>query len=217
MLKTNLTPRLWLGVLVTIFIVVAIPLTLLAVRTQQNISPSAYGEQSGSGCSQAPVDVEFRKNTGENPDKPWKSGNSFNAKVGDMLEVNCFAKGGSALLSNGTIKGKVDGETIDLEDLSEYFDGTQVRGYEITQAGEYVFECKNNNGSCKNSDKFTVEAAALPSPTASASASPSPSPSPTGSPNPGCSSFAPSDLNRDCSSTIQDYDLFLRDFIDQQE
>jgi hypothetical protein len=204
------TSRFWLGTAVTVLIAAAIPLTLLAVRNQQDISSSA-----AAACDQAPVNVQFRLNTAIKTDKPWKEGKDINANVGDTLEVNCFAEGGAALLDGGQITGKIGGKVIDLEGSSSFFDGTQVRGYVLSKTGNYSFECKKSDGSCSNTDTFVTDVrVATPSPVSSPTSSASPGVTPT----PGnCTTFASSDLNHDCSSTIQDYDIFLHDFVDQQE
>jgi hypothetical protein len=194
------TLRFALSAIATLVVVIAMPLSVAVVRQQQTIFSQA------SACNEETVDTEFRLNA--DASTPWKSGNSLHAKVGDVLDVNCFAKTGSALLTNATMIGKVDGETIDLHADSAMYDGAQLRGLTIERAGRYEFTCKNNR--CSNKDSFTV-AGASPSPT------PSVNPSPSSSPVAGCTTFSESDLNEDCRSTVEDYDIFLRDFIEQQD
>jgi hypothetical protein len=100
--------RLWLSSLAAVLIIGGVMmLSLFAVRQQQSTSSQA------AGCKEAPVNVEFRKNA--KADTPWKSGNDIEPETGDILEVNCFSKGGTALLTNGEITATLDGEAIDLE------------------------------------------------------------------------------------------------------
>jgi hypothetical protein len=61
--------------------------------------------------------------------------------------------------------------------------------------------------------KCDCSVTASPSPSPNASTNPNPS----SSPSPSCSTHTSSDLNKDCKSTVEDYDLFLKDFIEQQD
>ena len=110
--------------------------------------------QQAAGCTEAPVNVEFRKYTGK--DEPgWKDGANFKSiKVGDQFDVNCFAKNGSALLSNGKFSIKLDSKTTTIP-ASAYKSQTEIRGWKIDKPGKWTFTCSNSAG-CSNSDSITV-------------------------------------------------------------
>lgn len=135
----------------------------------QEIRGQAYGEtgantggsNSGSGsstatCNENQVNVQFRVWTGE--DKPWIDGKDMKLKVGEFVDVNCFAKTGTALLQNPqmtasvTYNNKTEAVTLPNPNSAE------VRKLAITKPGVYAFSCKNTSNTCSNSDQFTVAA-----------------------------------------------------------
>ncbi|HEX7018085.1 MAG TPA: hypothetical protein VF209_04230 [Patescibacteria group bacterium] len=172
------------------FLLMGLYFVLETLSQRQDIRPQA------ASCNQAPVNTQFRKYTGQ--DTPWVDGGSLQVKVGEAIDINCFAKNGSALLSGGRLTGKVvlNGRTTALQLPA----APEMRNFRITQGGTYTITCSNSN-SCSNTDSFTVTAVMTPSP------SPTVSPSPTP-----CTSYKISDLNKDCQTTIEDYNIFLQDF-----
>ncbi len=198
------TLRFLLGVIATVVILAAVPLGLWAVQQQQSTSSDA-----SSSCAEAIVDVQFRKNATSST--PWVSGNALAPRLNDRLDINCFARYGSTLLTHGTITGTLNSQPINFTGNATSNNGVEVRGYLISQPGTYVFTCKNTDNSCNDSDTFVIAGTASPSPSPSSSVSPSPSPSPAA-----CTQFAPSDLNKDCRSSVEDYDIFLNDFVSRQ-
>lgn len=267
------------GLLAIVFVAVSafvIWFSLDASRQAQEIRGQAYGDNGGGGtCSEAPVNVQYRKWSGN--DTPWVAGNQVTLKVGEYVDVNCFAKNGGALLSNATLTGTVTvgnrTENVQLPN-PDPDGGAQIRKLQITKAGRYTFTCRNASNTCSDSDQFTVAASTsckktgcsstmcidsnMPdivttcefkpeyacyqqaeckvqddgncgftqtaqltqclnnsrvSPTPGASVAPSPVLTPAPSPTPGqCSTFAPSDLNRDCRTDILDFNVFLSDY-----
>lgn len=111
----------------------------------------------GNTCSEAPVNVQFRKWSGQ--DTPWVAGNQVTLNVGDYVDVNCFAKNGAALLTNGNLTATVTvgnkTETVALPN-PDPDGGAQIRKLAIAKAGRYTFTCKNSNNSCSDTDQFTV-------------------------------------------------------------
>ena len=192
---------------------VVLYITLLGIQQSQEVR----GQAAGS-CSESPVDVQFRVWTGK--DTPWVAGDTMKLKTGDVIDVNCFAKLGSKLLTNGGIVGTVktpDGQTVTVVNTPK----AEVRKLTVTQAGTYTFICSNPTKTCTNQDGFTIagtstSTSTTPSPCVSnsgghggtgTSGCPSPSvvPQPTSAPSTG----NPADLNRDGKVNILDYQLFL--------
>lgn len=176
--------------------------SVLAVNSRFNNLTNQAQAQSNA-CASEQVNVEFRKYTGQ--DTGWKHGSELKIKVGEAIDVNCFAKNGSELLKNGVLKGKFTdaaGKTTNVDAPAK----PEIRNFKITKAGKYVFTC-SDGAKCSNTDTLTVAAT-----TAATSPSPTPSASPTSTPNPSCTTYALSDLNKDCKTTIDDYVLFLKSF-----
>lgn len=276
-----------IGALTLIFILASIFViwfSLDATRQAQEIRGQAYGNNAGSGtggntgsggstggqtgggsatCSENPVNVQFRKWTGN--DTPWISGGELTLKTGEFVDVNCFARNGSALLQNAqfvvTLTNNAQTETLNIPT-----DGNgQIRKMAISKAGQYRFVCRNSNNSCSDTDQFTVSGSTACKRTGcsgqlcvdsaaqdvvttcefkpehacyqqaeckvqangqcgftdtdtlrSCLARANPSPTPGVSPSPGVSCadgrYAVSDLNRDCRTDVQDFNLFLVDF-----
>jgi hypothetical protein len=219
-----------LGLLIKIFLLLivlaALPIAYYLTTQNQDVRQQAAG-----GCQEEDVNTEFRPFE-QGTDKPWKSGNKMSSKIGDKIDVNCFAKTGSALLSNGRITLKVDGVTKTIPASSIINQGKSLRAYEITQGGVHSFTCSNN--SCTDTDKITVPKPAVPQPvvcTLDAKICPDGSsvgrvapdcnfaqcpevdPEPTDNT---CPSPSVADLNNDCSVDLKDYDLFLSEFIKGQ-
>lgn len=142
--------------------------SLGATQSPQEIRGQAYGESGGGNtgggntggggntvtCSEAPVNVQFRKWTGQ--DTPWIDGRQLELKAGEYVEVNCFAKNGTALLSNPrmsatvTANGKTEAITLSNPNSAE------VRKLQVLKTGTYTFTCKNASNSCSDTDQFAV-------------------------------------------------------------
>ena len=189
------------SILLLIFVVIIAVLGLIAAIVLSSSSQDL--RQQAAGCQENQVNVEFRKYTGK--DGPgWDPGTSFKSvKTGDRFDVNCFSKTGTALLTNGKFTVKLDGKAVTLP-ASAFKTSTEIRGWTIDKPGKWSFTC-SNNAACTNTDTLTVTGAAVATPTPAPA---TPTPPPQG--NPG--SCPLSDLNKDCKTTLQDYDLFLKDF-----
>lgn len=158
-------------------------------------------QAQSNACASAQVNVEFRKYTGN--DTGWKHGTELKIKVGEAIDVNCFAKNGSELLKNGVLRGKFTdaaGKTTTVDAPAK----PEIRNFKITKAGKYTFTC-SDGAKCSNTDAITVAATAT-------AASPTPAVSPSATPSSTCTTYALSDLNKDCKTTIDDYVLFLKSF-----
>ena len=85
-----------------------------------------------------------------------------NYQVGQSIDVNCFAKNGTALLTGGNIMVTPPGGTETQASTT-----AQLRNYIVQTAGTYTFTCKSSTlTTCSNTDSFTVLAAvATPTPT----------------------------------------------------
>jgi hypothetical protein len=127
-----------------------------------------------------PVNTQFRPSG----NGAWVSGAAMTTAkytAGQSIDVNCFAKNGTALLTGGTI-------TLTLPDntTSQVSSGPQLRNYIIPTAGKFTFTCKSTTlVGCSDPDSFTALAGAAtptpspsPSPSASATATPTPTPTP---------------------------------------
>ncbi|MEN8252862.1 MAG: hypothetical protein ABFQ62_00580 [Patescibacteria group bacterium] len=140
-----------------LIVISMIPIALLLVGLLVALflgSASQDIRQQASGCSENPVNVEFRKYTGK--DEPgWKDGVKFkNVEVGDKFDVNCFARNGSALLSAGKFTVKLGGKQTSIPS-SAFKTSTEVRGWQIDKPGAWAFTCSNSKG-CSNTDTITV-------------------------------------------------------------
>lgn len=229
-----------LGLIIRIFLLivflVTLPIAYYLMTQNQDV------RQQAAGCNEEQVNTQFRKYIA-GTDKPWTDGNKMSVKIGDKIDVNCFAKTGTALLSNGKISLKVDGVAKTIPSSAIKNQGKSLSGYEITEGGIHAFTCANNAG-CSNTDSVSVP---KPSPSPSPTVTPSPSPSASPTPTTACTQdakqcpdgtyvsrvapscdFAPcpssdscqnlsvADLNKDCTVDLKDYDLFLSEFIKGQ-
>lgn len=187
-----------ISLVVIAFLLMGLYVALASLSRTQEIRPQA------SSCSEAPVDTQFRKYTGQ--DTPWVGGAGFAIKVGEAIDVTCFSRNGSALLSGGRLTGSVV-----LNGINKALSlpaAPEAKNFKITQAGTYSFTCSNSSG-CSNTDSFTVAPSTSPSP----SVSPSPTlPVIPGPSAPPCTTYKLSDLNKDCKTNLDDYTLFLEDF-----
>lgn len=138
--------------------------------------------QNATCSSQQPINTQFRL-TGNGG---WISGNDMNGvnlRTGQQIDVNCFAKNGSALLEGGAIDvTSPDGRTNRLANSSE------LRAMNLLQTGTYTFTCSSTTiASCSDTDSFRVNAVGTttpsPYPTPAASPTPNPTPNPTPTPN----------------------------------
>ncbi len=203
--------RFFWPLVILLVLIIALTAGYYLMQTPQDIRQQAAGS-----CAEAPVNVEFRKYTGK--DEPgWKEGSKFSFKVGDKVDVNCFAKNGTALLSGGSFKVTLDGKSFTIPSSAKK-SATEIRGWKIEKPGTYRFTCSNSSG-CSNTDSIkvtgTTKASPSPSPKASPRVTPTPAANPTATPGTGtCNSVA--DLNKDCKVDLLDYDLFLVEFIKSQ-
>lgn len=179
---------------------------------------SGGGGGGGSACAEEHVNTQFRMYE-EGTDKPWTDGDKMVVKVGDKIDLNCFAKTGSALLSNGKITLKIDGVTTEIPASSVINDGRSLKAYQIAQGGVHAFTCANT-ANCSNTDSLNVpktEASVqLPGQGANSQLGAT---RPTQEPSGHCLASivqavaSVADLNKDCSVDLKDYDLFLSEFI----
>lgn len=156
----------------------------------------------------------------EGTDKPWIDGNKMTVKVGDKIDVNCFAKTGAALLSNGKITLKIDGVVATIPTSSIINEGKSLKAFEITKGGVHTFTCANT-ASCSDTDQISVASSNV---ACTADAKQCPDGSYVGRVAPNCefaacpstnscSNPSVADLNKDCAVDLKDYDLFLGEFI----
>jgi hypothetical protein len=206
----------------------------------QEIRGQAYGTNGGGGnnggggatCNQAPVNVQFRKYE-QGTDKPWISGQdlqNLNLKITKdtpvEIDVNCFAKNGSAQLSGARIN-----ITRQYDDVVEVIPlqnpvVPSLSKFVLSKAGKYTFTCSDANNICKDSDSFTIQSdlpasctyqqvQCVQAPCPPVLECPSTTPSPSTGPTCGNGKYAISDVNKDCKTDIQDYSLFLSDYRQQ--
>ena len=190
------------------FIFIVVGLSLLSISLQLSERSQDLSSQAASTCSQAPINTQFRRSGSTTTS--WVEGSALTGlKVGDSIDVNCFAKNGSAQLSGGfvqiTRKNPTTGQTSVVALPSGTALKPQLDRYTLTAAGDYTFTCTNGS-TCSNADIVKVIATSTP-PAASPAASPSP-----GTPTSCAGGYKLSDLNKDCKTTIQDYAVFLEDF-----
>lgn len=112
--------------------------------------PTPAPTPNNSCGAQQPVDTQFRR-SGQTT---WVSGSTItNAGLtpNTQIDVNCFAKNGSALLP---------GATIDITyptGVTVVSSGPELRNFVLPQAGNYSFRCSSATiASCSNTDTLTV-------------------------------------------------------------
>lgn len=95
------------------------------------------------------VNTQFRRSG--RGDTPWFSGKDFkDLTSGETIDVNCFAKTGTALLPGAKIIVKKPLGT-------ETFAGAELRDYRLSQKGTYWFTCTSETvNSCSDSDQLVV-------------------------------------------------------------
>ncbi len=139
--------------------------------TYQTYAPSpASTANPYSICQdQQPVLIQFQKpNAGR-----WVGGADFTNQTvtkGDQINVNCFSKNGTALLTNGYIDvTDPSGQTYRASNTPE------LRNYQANLTGSYSFICRSSSlTSCNSQDSFRVQdRAPVPTPI------PTPIPTPT--------------------------------------
>lgn len=203
------------GLLALLFVAVSafvIWFSINETNRPQEIRGQAYGESGGGNngggnngggatCSENQVNVQFRVWTGE--DKPWINGSDIKLKPGEYVDVNCFAKTGTALLQNPIMSATVTSGGVTENITLPNPNAAEVRKFQIPKAGTYVFSCRNTSNTCSDKDQFTV------APVVTASATPSATPSVSPSASPVTGTFAASDLNKDGKTDIQDYVIFF--------
>jgi hypothetical protein len=157
-------------IIIPLFIIFAALIGLIVAFILSNQSQENRQKAVVSSCSQAPVNVQFRKFTGQ--DTPWVNSASLAPlRAGDKIDVNCFALNGSAALKDSQI-------TAILPDRSTKVISAEhtISGYAFTQAGSYTITCTSRTLlGCSDAETFTVLpplATPTPSPTATPSATP---------------------------------------------
>jgi hypothetical protein len=160
-------------------------------------------QAQGGTCSEAKVNVEFRKWTGKEY-AGWTTGSSFKPKTGDFIDVNCFAKDGRALLTKGTFKAEVKQGTKITKLTSSLFARPDVRKYKLDCAGTYTFTCSNSVAACTDRDTFVVTGQN----TADCQAGGDDDDDDGG----GNGTFSKADINRDGKVDMTDVDAFYRAF-----
>jgi len=117
---------------------------------------------------QQPVLIQFQKpNAGK-----WVGGNEFtsqNVYTNNQINVNCFSKNGTSLLTNGYIDvTDPSGQTYRASNTSE------LRNFQTNKVGNYTFTCRSTSlNNCNSQDAFRVQSVPLPTYT------PTPVPTPT--------------------------------------
>lgn len=156
--------------------------------------------QAATSCSEAPVNTQFRKYTGK--DTAWFEGSTFTTlKVNDAVDVNCFAKNGSALLTGGKVS--VYNGSVTAANLVTTSTGPELRNFVLTKSGKYTFICENPAKTCSNTDSFTVTGTTQPPTTQPPTTQPPGNTAPAGI----------SDLNKNGKADPDDYRLFLEDYL----
>lgn len=199
--KSTKRRSLFVPLLLLLLIIAALVASYILLTQPQDIREQA------SGCSEAPVNVQFRKYTGQ--ETIWLSGDTLQVEVGDAIDVNCFSKNGTSLLSGGVITAKLDGVSLNV--ASNYKTNQEIRNYSIVESGTYVFTCQNSS-SCSDSDSFTVEATTDETDQEDEDTSTDY----TGSTETTCTEYSEADFNQDCIVDLDDYQFFLTAFIEDQ-
>ncbi|MCL4208597.1 hypothetical protein KJZ63_03120 [Patescibacteria group bacterium] len=195
----------------------SLPVAYILVKQNQDLRQQAAVYENT--CAEEDVNTQFRMYEA-GTDKPWTDGNKMTVKVGDKIDVNCFAKTGTALLSNGKITLKIDGVATTIPTNSVINDGKSLKAFEITKGGVHTFTCANT-ASCSDTDQVNVPktdvvctADAKQCPDGSSVGRVAPNCEFAACPNAGnCTNPSTADLNKDCTVDLKDYDLFLNEFI----
>lgn len=106
-----------------------------------------------------PVNTEFRIHNATSKD--WKSGESLGElKIGNRIDVNCFAKNGTALLPDAEIR--IDTPVGQINKL-----GAELRDFALEHEGAYRFVCQSQSLTpvCSNTDTLRVVKTVQPSST----------------------------------------------------
>jgi hypothetical protein len=127
-------------------------------RSCDNASPAPSASPSLSCSGQLPVLIQFRTaNTGQ-----WQSGSSFGTSLrpNQAIDINCFAKNGTALLDGGYIDVTLpDGQHSRVSNTAE------ARNYVLNQGGSYNFTCASSTmSSCTSADYLSVNLNPTPRP-----------------------------------------------------
>jgi hypothetical protein len=108
----------------------------------------------------------------------WMGGSSFtnqNIQKNEQINVNCFAKNGTALLSGGYID-----MTDPLGRSRRVSDSSELRNFTVDTSGTYSFTCRSATiNQCTSGDSFQVQGTNPPTPTPIQSQPPQSIPSPT--------------------------------------
>lgn len=224
--------KIFLSIVALTLLVLSLPIAYALVNQNQDLRQQAEvydnggggGNSSGGGggssaCAEEDVNTQFRMFE-QGTDKPWTDGDKMTVKVGDKIDVNCFAKTGTALLSNGKITLKIDGVAATIPTSSVINDGKSLKAFEVVKGGVHTFTCANTS-SCTDTDQVNVPKTNV---ACTADAKQCPDGSYVGRIAPTCefaacpgSSSCPNpstaDLNKDCKVDLKDYDLFLSEFI----
>lgn len=126
---------------------------------------------------QLPINTQFRRSGNNNT--PWIDGNTITNNgltPGSRIDVNCFAKNGTALLANARMDITLPNGTS-----SRGLQMSELRNYYLGEVGVYHFRCyiAGQGGICTDTDTLRVQAGSTPTPTPTST----PSPTPTAPPN----------------------------------
>jgi hypothetical protein len=120
-------------------------------------SGSAPNNPPSTCQTESPL-IQFRRATNGN----WSSSGSVSPtiKVGESIDVNCFAKNGTALFQDGYITVTTPfGQTTQVSNTAE------LRNYAVLTAGNYAFSCQSRTvSSCSSNDTLAVTTAAAVNP-----------------------------------------------------
>lgn len=144
--------------------------------------PNSSPPPQNTCSSQQEVNTQFRfSDSGSTT--PWISGTeltNYRPQVGRQVDVNCFAKTGTALLSGGVVD-----VTMPNGQVYRASNSPELRKFTLTSAGNYTFTCSSTTiNNCSNEDRFTVQVSASPVPTPIPTPVPTPVPTPIPSPTP---------------------------------
>jgi len=176
-MKVSIMIKLRSTLLSSAFFLFLLSLTVSHVTSDLTLVPQAHAQSSSTCQSQQPVNTQFRFSG----NGPWVSGNDLTNQrptVGQQIDVNCFAKNGTALLEGGYIDVIFNGGTYRVSNTAE------LRNATLQNPGSYHFTCRSASiTSCEDSDAITVySAVTLPTPTPRPTPTPIPTPLPTPQP-----------------------------------
>jgi hypothetical protein len=120
-------------------------------RAHERANAKIYGTSRDICREWAPINTEFRMHTGQ--DTHWMSGSAMSVEKGDRIDVNCFAKNGTALLPNAEM-------VIMTPSQKWVHQGAELRNYVVGEKGKHTFMCRAPDISvtCSDKDGFVAKA-----------------------------------------------------------